>query len=181
MSVPVLKTEKFVIRAFERKDLEQFAQYRSQEAVARYQNWTTFTYQDAVELFDAMDYSTFGTEGEWYQLAISTKDADELVGDLAVHFIDESQIEIGFTVSPSHQGKSVATASVSSFLDYAFGQLNKHRVIAITDARNTAAYRLLEKLGFRREAHFIQNVFFKGAWGDEYQYALLNTERKPAG
>lgn len=57
-----------------------------------------------------------------------------------------------------------------------FGELNKHRVIAITDTENTAAYRLLEKLGFRREGHFIKNVFFKGAWGDGYQYALLRDE-----
>lgn len=176
MITPVLKTENFVIRAFERKDLEIFAQYRSQEMVAKYQSWTSFTYPDAVELFESMDYSTFGTEGNWYQLAILTQETDELVGDLAVHFIDHEQIEIGFTVSPQHQGKSVATESVSRFLGYLFGDLNKHRVVATTDAENTAAYRLLEKLGFRREGHFIQNIFFKGVWGDEYLYAMLRSE-----
>lgn len=178
MSTPVLKTERFVIRAFERKDLEVFAQYRSQKLVAKYQSWTSFTHQDAVEFFEDMDYSTFGGEGKWYQLAISTLETDELVGDLAVHFIDKNQVEIGFTVSPEHQGKSFATEAISSLLAYVFGELNKHRVIAITDTENMAAYRLLEKLGFRREGHFIQNVFFKGAWGDEYQYALLHSEGK---
>ena len=168
MPTPLLKTENFFVRAFEKKDLDVFAQYRAQEAVARYQSWSGFTYQDAVELFDSTDYSKFGTEGQWYQLAISLKKSDELVGDLAVYFLDENQIEIGFTVSPKHQGKSVATESISSLLDYIFGELNKHRVVATTDARNIAASRLLEKLGFRREGHFIQNIFFKGAWGDEY-------------
>ena len=28
----------------------------------------------------------------------------------------------------------------------------------------------------RREGHFIENVWFKGGWGDEYQYALLERE-----
>lgn len=96
MITPVLNTEYFVIRALERKDLAVFTQYRSQEVVAKYQSWTSYTHQEAVELFESMDYSTFGAQG------------------------------------------------------------------------NTASYRLLEKLGFRREAHLIQNVFFKGAWGDEY-------------
>jgi RimJ/RimL family protein N-acetyltransferase len=178
MSFHALRTENFVIRSFEKKDLEVFAQYRSKEIVARYQSWTSFTYQDAVELFDSMDYSTFGTQGKWYQLAISTHETDEIVGDLAVHFIDQDQIEIGFTISPENQGKSVATEAVSSFLSYAFGELNKHRVVAITDAKNTAAQKLLVKLGFRHEGHFIQNTFFKGAWCDEYQYALLRSERK---
>lgn len=178
MLAQVLKTENFVIRAFERKDLELFAQYRSQERVAKYQSWTDFTYQDAIELFKRMDYSTFGTEGNWYQLAIIAKKTNELVGDLAVHFIDQDQVEIGFTVSPQHQGKLVATEAVSGFLGYVFEELNKHRVVATTDVKNTASYRLLEKLGFRREGHFIQNIFFKGAWGDEYQYALLRSEEK---
>ncbi len=62
-------------------------------------------------------------------------------------------------------------------LHYAFGELNKHRVIATTDVLNVASHRLLEKLGFRREGHFIQNIFFKGAWSDEYQYALLRSEQ----
>jgi RimJ/RimL family protein N-acetyltransferase len=172
----VLKTENLVIRAFEERDLKTFAQYRSQEVVAKFQSWTSFTYQDAVELFESMDYSTFGREGNWYQLAISSLDTDELVGDLAVHFIDQEQIELGFTVCPDHQGKGVATEAVSSFLRYAFGELYKHRVVATTDAENTASYRLLEKLAFRREAHYIQNIFFKGTWGDEYLYALLRSE-----
>lgn len=178
MNPPVLKTENLVIRAFQRKDLEIFTQYRSQEMVAKYQSWTNYTYQDAIELFEGMDYSTFGTEGSWYQLAISSLDSDELVGDLAVHFIDQDQIEIGFTVSPQHQGKGVATEAVSSILRYVFGELSKHRVVATTDTKNTASYRLLEKLAFRREGHFIQNIFFKGAWGDEYHYALLRSEDK---
>lgn len=174
----ILKTENFTIRAFEKKDLEVFAQYRSLDAVAKYQSWTSFTYHDAIALFDSMDYSTFGTVGNWYQLAISTLESDEIVGDLAVHFIDQEQIEIGFTVSPRHQGKSVATEVLSGFLGYVFGDLKKHRVVAITDADNSAACRLLEKLGFRREGHFIKNVFFKGRWGDEYLHALLRSESK---
>lgn len=169
-------TESYVIRPFEKKDLVIFADYRSQKAIAKYQSWTTYSYQDAVELFESMDYSTFGAEGKWYQLAIATIDSDELVGDLAIHFIDTQQVEIGFTVALEHQGKHIATEAVSSLLKYVFEELGKHRVIATTDADNEASYKLLEKLSFRREAHFIENIFFKGAWGDEYQYALLSSE-----
>lgn len=178
MNTPVLKTENFIIRAFEIKDLEIFTQYRSQEMVAKYQSWINFTYQDAVVFFESMDYSTFGKEGCWYQLAISSIDLDELVGDIAVHFIDQDQIEIGFTISPQYQRKNVATEALSYFLRYVFGELNRHRVIATTDVKNIASCRLLERLGFRREGHFVQNIFFKGAWGDEYQYALLRSEQK---
>lgn len=97
MSAPVLKASRFVIRAFERKDLAAFAHYRSQEVVARYQSWDNFSHQDAVEFFERIDYSTFGKEGAWYQLAIAVNVTDELVGDVAIHFIDADQVEIGCT------------------------------------------------------------------------------------
>jgi RimJ/RimL family protein N-acetyltransferase len=54
--------------------------------------------------------------------------------------------------------------------------LNKHRVTAIVDATNAPAARLLERLGLRREGHFLQNVWFKGKWGDEFLYAVLQSE-----
>jgi len=165
MVTPILQTENYIIRAFESKDLEIFTWYRAQEAVAKYQSWTNYTYQDAVELFENMDYSTFGAVGSWFQLAIAIHKSDEIIGDIAVHFIDAKQLEIGFTVSPKYQKQHVATEAVSHFLNYVFGELNMHRVIATTDTRNTASYRLLEKLTFRRESHFIQNIYFKGAWG----------------
>ncbi len=176
MICPVLKTENLVIRAFEKNDLSVFAQYRSLEVVARYQSWTDYTYQDAIEHFENTDYSAFGAEGKWFQLAILSQETDDLVGDLAVHFLDDQQVEIGFTVAPQHQGKSIASEAISRFLRYVFCELQIHRVVATTDTRNSAANRLLEKLGFRREGHFIQNIFFKGAWGDEYLYALLGSE-----
>lgn len=178
MKCPKIETANFLIRAFEHKDLEIFAQYRADEIVAKYQSWSNFTYQDALLFFERMDYSTFGTPGNWYQLAIAALGSDEIVGDLAMHFIDQDQIEIGYTISPQYQRKSVATESVSNLLGYIFNVLKKHRVIATTDTENTASFLLLEKLGFRREAHFIQNIYFKGAWGDEYQYAILGSESK---
>ncbi len=176
MYPPVLITESYKIRAFEMRDLEPFSIYRSNEEVAKYQSWTDYSYEDAVQLLKGMDYSQFGTVGHWYQLAIVTKDTGELVGDLALHFIDDDQVEIGFTVSPEHQRKLVAFQAVSTLLSYLFNELGKHRVVATTDTKNVGSYKLLEKLGFRREAHFVQNIFFKGAWGDEYQYGLLSSE-----
>lgn len=177
-----LTTEHLVLRPFQRADLEAFTAYRAEPKVAQYQSWTDYSYSDAVALFENMDYAQFGAADTWFQLAIVSGASGAipamLVGDLALHFIDEQQVEIGFTIAPEHQGKQVAFEAVSALLDYLFIELHKHRVIAITDAQNLASCRLLEKLRFRREAHYVKNIFFKGAWGDEYLYALLKEEYK---
>ena len=65
---------------------------------------------------------------------------------------------------------------MSNVLEYAFMQLGLHRVVAITDCENEASVALLDGLGMRREGHFIQNIWFKGKWGDEYLYAILKDE-----
>ena len=177
MNTPNLRTERFIIRAFDEADLEIFAQYRSQPNVAKYQSWSEFTYSDAMALFQKIDYENFGVVGQWYQLAIADSDSNLLLGDLAVHFIDEEQVEVGFTVAPENQQKHVAKEAVLALLNYLFNRLKKHRVVATTDTKNTASIRLLESVGFRREAHFRQNIFFKGSWADEYQYAMLRSEQ----
>jgi RimJ/RimL family protein N-acetyltransferase len=56
------------------------------------------------------------------------------------------------------------------------GGLGLHRVIGRCDALNAPSARLLERLGMRREAHFVHNEIFKGRWGDEYVYAILDHE-----
>ena len=72
--------------------------------------------------------------------------------------------------------KGYATEAVLRLLEYVFDDLNKHRVIATTDCLNDRSIALLERVGMRREGHYLQNHWFKGAWGDEYQYAMLRSE-----
>ena len=83
---------------------------------------------------------------------------------------------MGFTLAPAHQGRGYATEALRGLLGYAFGTLGLHRVVAVTDALNAPAAALLERVGMRREAHFHENVFFKGAWGSEFVFAMLDHE-----
>ena len=53
-----------------------------------------------------------------------------------------------------------------------------HRVTAVMDVDNVASWRLVERLGLRREAHFVENIFFKGSYASEYHYAILSQEWK---
>lgn len=57
-----------------------------------------------------------------------------------------------------------------------------HRIYAECDPQNENSWRLLESLGFRREAHLRQNVYFwrdesgNPLWKDTYLYAKLDTD-----
>ena len=118
-----------------------------------------------------------GTLGEWFQFAIELKETGALVGDSALKVEEDGrQAEVGFTLSREHQGKGYASEAVSRLLDYVFGQLDLHRVYAITDQENAPSVALLERLGMRREGAFVENAWFKGRWSSEYLYAVLRDE-----
>jgi RimJ/RimL family protein N-acetyltransferase len=175
----ILESNRLILRPFQEADVEPFAAYRSDPEIARYQSWEPpVTLEQATRFVDDMKNVRPGVQGEWYQWAVERKTATGLIGDCAFQILpyDPRQAEIGFTFAPAHQGQGFATEAVSRLLDYLFGDLNLHRVVAITDAENLAAARLLERLGLRREAAFVENVWFKGAWGSEFSYALLHRE-----
>ena len=83
---------------------------------------------------------------------------------------------IGWTLGKADEGKGYATEAASALLDCLFGALGFHRVYALTSPKNTRSWRLMERLGMRREAHFRQNCFSEGKWEDEYAYATLAWE-----
>jgi RimJ/RimL family protein N-acetyltransferase len=173
-----LATDRLILRHFADADLLPFMAYRNDPEVARYQGWEGISEPEASAFIEEQKIVQPGLPGQWFQIAIELKETGILVGDCALKIDehDNHQAEIGYTLSRAYQGKGIASEAVSCVLDYAFRTLELHRVIAITDCENTASVALLERLGLRREGHFIQNVWFKGKWGNEYLYATLEKE-----
>jgi RimJ/RimL family protein N-acetyltransferase len=176
-AVVFFETPRLTARGMLASDVEPFVAYRSDPDVARYQSWDDYTFEQGAALVADMQGLRPGIPGEWYQLAV-VDHAGNLVGDLAscVDADEHRQLEVGFTLAPEHQGKGYATEALQGLLGYAFDTLGMHRVVAVTDARNDAAAALLTRVGFRREAYFHDNVFFKGAWGSEFLFAMLASE-----
>jgi RimJ/RimL family protein N-acetyltransferase len=172
-----LPTPRLVLRNFGYPDLPAFTAYRADPAVAQYQSWENYTPADAEQFFAEQKLTTFNTPGSWYQIAWALKENNQIIGDCGLHFLEDgAQVEIGYTLATAYQRQGYAREAVSAVLQFLFTKLNKHRVMAITDVLNTPSIHLLERLGFRREAHHQKNIWFKGAWGDEFVYALLREE-----
>jgi RimJ/RimL family protein N-acetyltransferase len=166
------------LRHFRDSDLSLFIAYRNDPEVARYQSWEGISEPEAYAFIQEQKEDQPGMPSQGFQIAIELKEAGVLVGDcyFMINEHDDRQAEIGYTLSRTHQGRGFATEAVSCLLNYAFLTFDLHRIIAITDCENAGSIALLERLGMRREGHFLQNVWFKGKWGDEYLYAILKEE-----
>ena len=182
-----LETSRLIIRQFRDSDLETFLAYRNDPEVARYQGWELpFAADLAREFIGHMQAATpfhqenpFSING-WYQMAVELSGTGETLGDVALTF-DSSQncARIGYTIAQPHWRQGYASEAVSALLTYLFGELGVHRIIADCSPANTGSVRILEKNGFRREAHYVESYRnAAGIWEDEYQYGLLDREWK---
>ena len=128
--------------------------------------------------FIAKNPTEFNQPESWFQLVIIEKESGEIIGDVGVHFIGEDgfQCELGCTVSKKQQGKGFATEAMKITIDYLFNSLNKHRIIGSVDPENVSSIRLLERLSFRKEAHFKESLWVDEKWVDDVIYGLLKKE-----
>lgn len=177
-SESIFETPRLCARPMGMGDLGAFVAYRADPKVARFQSWSDYSLEDGRAFLASLEGRRLGIPGEWYQLALEEYAGGELVGDLAskVSESEPREMEVGFTLAAAHQGKGFGREALRGLLDLGFGTLGLHRVVAVTDALNAPAAALLEQVGMRREAHFLENVFFKGAWGSEFLFAILEHE-----
>ncbi len=173
-----IETERLLIRNLALTDLPDFHFYRSNPEVTKYQGFDVFSMEEAADFIREQAGKLFGKPGEWVQYGIEEKARGRLIGDCAIrlHEHDARLAEIGITISPAAQQKGFAKETLLAILDFLFSLEDFHRVTETVDAENIASIRLLESTGFRKEGHFVENIFFKGQWGSEYQYAMLKRE-----
>ncbi|QEE14810.2 GNAT family N-acetyltransferase [Promethearchaeum syntrophicum] len=174
----IIETERLILRNIDLKDTETFLEYRNDPLVAKYQSWEPPLIREQVSDFiNNLQTHKIGEPGKWNQIVWILKKNLVHIGDCALKVQEDTmQAELGFTLSRNYQGKGYAYEATRALINYAFEELGLHRIFSITDCKNTTAIKLLKSLGMRQEGHFIENIFFKGAWGDEFLYAILQKE-----
>ena len=121
---------------------------------------------------------------------VAVTDAGAVVGTVSVMVTDgmgqcshspavRSEGSLGYLLDPEHHGLGYATEMVRAALDLAFGELGLRRVTAGCFAGNVGSWRVMEKVGMRREQHGIRDSWHAElGWVDGYTYAVLADERR---
>jgi RimJ/RimL family protein N-acetyltransferase len=166
------------LRRLAAADLAAFQAYRGDPDVGRYQGWTVLSDHEARAFLAEMSAAPLFRPGHWIQLGIADPRSLALLGDVGLFLSDDAtQAEVGFTLARAAQGRGVATAAVREALRLVFERTSVQRVVGITDARNLASVRVLERLGMRRQAE--RRAPFRGEPCAEYVYVLAR-EAGPA-
>ena len=172
-----LETKRLILRPVTCDDKAEIFEYRSDAVTNKYQGWIPKTIDD-VESFIEKISKQINEPETWFQFVIIEKVTHKIVGDLGIHFLDieNKQVEIGCTLNKYFQNQGYATESIKRVIDYLFSELKKHRIIASIDPDNKNSIRLVERIGFRKEGHFVESLFINGKWVDDLIYALIEKD-----
>ena len=136
------------------------------------------TFDEVTDFITKKVSSTIDVVDTWHQLVINNIDNDRIIGDVGIHFFDSDkyQVEIGCTLDKQYHGKGYATEALAGTVDFLFNELNKRRIVTSIDPRNIKSIELMQRLGFRKEAHFIESILIDGVSVDDIVYAVLKDE-----
>jgi aminoglycoside 6'-N-acetyltransferase len=178
-----LESERLLIRVVRVADLDDVTAYQSRADVATF---LPFGPRDRAELAALLPTraarARLSDDGDALQLSLVLRTDGAVIGELYLAIESRAQacVEVGWMLHPDHGGRGYATEGARALLAFAFGTLGAHRAVARIHPGNGASARLCERLGMRREARLVENLWAKGGWQDSVIYALLAREWRAA-
>jgi RimJ/RimL family protein N-acetyltransferase len=182
-----LYTERLTLRRATTDDADATWAYRRLESV---NEWLTGSPSD-LDRYRTV-FSTPGRLAATVIVTLGHDPAGQIIGDFMLRREDAwaqpevadrargAQAELGFALDPAHAGHGYATEAVRELLRYCFQDVGLRRVTANCFLDNDVSWRLLERVGMRRELHAVRESLHRsGRWLDTVGYALLEEEWSP--
>lgn len=178
---PVLETARLILRKFTLEDAKEVQSIRSNEKVMDHMDSNKHLSVEQSEEFIKENFKTYSLEKGIFW-AIIKKDSGAFIGDFVFWRIDSKNFraEIGYTLKPDYWGKGYMKEAMDVALAFGFKELNLHSFEANINPENENSRKILERTGFKKEAHFRENYYFDGRFLDSEIYCLLEKDFSPA-
>lgn len=171
---PLLESERLIFRAITNEDASIIFELRSNPETMKYVPRPLVKDIDgALDHIKMIQEKIISNEGiNW---AICLKENQKMIGLIGHYKIqpENHRAEIGYMILPEYNNKGYVSEAVKLLLDYGFNTLNLHSIEAIIDPNNIASEKVLQKSGFIKEAHLIENEYYNGTFIDTVIYSIL--------
>lgn len=177
MKIPFIVGRQIYLRPLEAQDLnEKYLTWLNDEEVNRYLESGIFpqTKRDLDRFYNQV----IGSPNQ-IVLAIADKETKQHIGNVKLGQIDwvHRRATFGILIGDKQfWGKGIGTEATQLMVEYAFGRLNLRRIVLGVHAEHKSAVRAYEKVGFKIEGRFREDLFHENQYKDSLWMALLRSE-----
>ena len=173
-----LLTHRLVLRGFEEADLAAVQSYASDPRRPGYVDWGPNSEEEAHDFVRSAIASQSANPRKRFDFAVLLRGEEALIGGsgLNVSADNDDETSIGCFIACDYRGQGYATEAAYRLLAFGFRELGLHRIVATCEAENVASWRVLERIGMRREGYLVEESWQMGRWRDSLLYAILEQE-----
>ncbi len=166
-----IETSRLILRNYTEADFDDLYEYLSDPAVVEYEPYKAMTKE---EVAGNLRWRISTDE----MIAVELKANRKMIGNVYLGNRDFDTLELGYVFNKDYWGYGYAYEACKTLIADLFSK-GMHRIYAECDPLNLSSWKLLEKLGFVKEAHFKKNIYFwkdefgNPIWKDTYVYSCL--------
>ena len=177
MNMPILETERLLLRPMQKDDADDMYAYASRADVTEYLLWSPHPCRGYTEDYLCYISSRYKL-GDFYDWAVVEKESGKMIGTCGFTRFDppHNKAEIGYVLNPDYHGRGYATEAAGRVIAYGFEELDLHRIEARFMSGNQASLRVTEKLGMTFEGFMRDGMLVKGSYKTIGISAILDYE-----
>jgi ribosomal-protein-alanine N-acetyltransferase len=174
---PNIETKNLILESFTIQDAEELFKIRSDNRVTKYLDRNNHkTVEESKTMIQGIIQSYKDKTGiNWI---IREKGSLKVVGYIGFWSLIKENVraEIGYALKPEYWGKGYMSEALFKVIEYGFKEFELHSIVGNVNPENKSSIKILEKFGFKKEAHFREDYLFNGKFLDSEIYCLLETD-----
>ena len=177
-----LETDRLIIRDHKESDLSDYHKWISDSDLMYYIDWKTSSVEESQkDLIETIKENTNPNRTNYF-FAMLEKETKSYIG--AVGFTIKSKkvntgiAECGYFLMKKYWRKGIVVEAITKILEFAFEELNLHKMTASCDKENNASEKVMQKCGFFKEGELRKQKFHHNKWCDRLLYSILKEEWK---
>jgi [ribosomal protein S5]-alanine N-acetyltransferase len=177
MTLPTLHTPRLILRPLRMEDAEDMFEYAVDPEIASNGLWEPFkTLQDSYDdLKEIVENYANDSYMEW---AVEHQADKKMIGRIGLHGYHkkDERADMGYAYNRKYWGQGYGTEAARRVLEYAFCDLNLHRVSASALPDNIGSIKVLTNIGMQYEGMKREVTMVRGKRDTLYCYSILKPE-----
>jgi RimJ/RimL family protein N-acetyltransferase len=181
--IPVpFSSERLTLRRLVPADWSDLMEFLGEEETFRFTQGHPLDEDAILRWLEGDAHVKLTTPEQMFYLGLALRDEEKLIGYAGLRLTGQEppQGNVTLFLNPKFQKKGFALEAMEAILKFCFQDVRLHRVTAACDSRNSAAIKLLDGVGLRREGEFVKDNFLRGEWVSTIWYAALREEYEEA-